>query len=150
MAIYYSASLRGFFDPQIHQPLPADAVKITARRHADLLAAQEQGAQIVPDDQGRPVIQEPPADQLRAALTRDIKREARRRIDAISPAWRQLNDLREPGAEGAARFAQIDAVRAASALIEQQLAATPAKALTRFPVRENPLWPQLDDPKAAS
>lgn len=150
MAIYYSARERGFFDPAVHKEIPTDAVKITAKRHAELIAAQEAGAEIVPDARGRPVIREPKADELRAALQRDIKREARRRIEAISPPWRQMNDLREHTEEGTARFARIDAVRAASALIEEQLGKTPATSLPRFPVRDNPLWPQTDSSEAAA
>jgi hypothetical protein len=71
-----------------------------------------------------------------------IKREAERRIEAISPPWRQLNDLREPSDAGAARFAAIDAVRAASDAIEAVLAKAPAAALDGFPVADNPLWPR--------
>lgn len=148
MAVFYSASRRGFFDPAVHQVLPDDAVKITPARHAQLLTAQAQGAQIQPDANGRPQAVFPTRDDMRAALLRDVKREARRRIEAISPLWRQLNDLREGGDAAAVRFARIDAVRGASALIEEQLVTTKAAALDRFPVREHPLWPQTDEDAA--
>lgn len=143
--IFYSASRRGFFDPAIHDPLPDDAVRVTAPRHAALLAAQAEGAQILPDKDGRPRAVFPSRPDLRAALLRDVKREARRRIEAISPVWRQLNDLREGGDDAAVRFARIDAVRAASQLIELQLAEVPAAALDGFPVADNPLWPETDN-----
>lgn len=144
MAIFYSPSLRGFFDPKIHDPMPEDAVRVAAKRHAELLAAQEAGGEIVPDTKGRPAIRRPGAEELRTALLAQVKREASRRIEAISPVWRQLNDQREPSEAGTRRFALIDAVRSASTLIEDQLDATPVKALESFPVRDNPLWPQID------
>ena len=49
------------------------------------------------------------ADSLVAA----IKAEAGRRIEAIAPLWRQINDITDPGAPGAAdRAASIAAIRA--------------------------------------
>lgn len=61
----------------------------------------------------------------RAQLAGAIKAEAARRIEAIAPAWRQMNDLREPSPEGAARFAAIDEVRTwSNALEARALAAT--------------------------
>lgn len=44
-----------------------------------------------------------------------VKAEARRRIMAIAPEWRQLNAIRE---SETAIFAKIDAIRAASDAIE--------------------------------
>lgn len=70
-------------------------------------------------------------EQDRQELVRAIKSAAARRIEAISPAWRQLNDMREPSESGAARFAAIDAVRAWSDDLERQaLAATTEQGLT--------------------
>lgn len=43
-----------------------------------------------------------------------VKAEAARKIEEISPWWRQQNDMRIPTPEGEARFAQIDAIRAQS------------------------------------
>lgn len=45
----------------------------------------------------------------------DVKAEARRRILAIAPEWRQLNAIRE---NETAIFESIDAIRAASDTIE--------------------------------
>lgn len=143
MTIFYSPSRRGFFDPDVHQRVPEDGVRIRPSRHRELLAAQEQGAQIVPDREGRPELRWPArtvADR-RAELLRRVKGEARRRIDAISPTWRQLNDLRDPTLDGAARFAAIDAIRAASAGLEEQVAGLTGDDLNRFAVRDNPDWP---------
>ncbi|MFY9350387.1 MAG: hypothetical protein WAO77_08570 [Sphingobium sp.] len=144
MALFYSASTPGFFDDAIHAHLPPDAVRISAARHAELLAAQAGGAMIVAGERGRPRIhRDPPslADR-RAAAIRRVKREAARRIEAISPPWRQLNDLREPGDAGAARFAAIDAVRAASGAIEAAIATLGADALEPLDIAAHPLWPE--------
>lgn len=147
MTVLYSPSARGFFDRALHKTLPADVVEIDAARHAELLAGQAEGAEIAPCARtGRPQAQRrrlSVADR-RAALLREIKREAARRIEAVAPLWRQLNDLREPGAAGSERFARIDMIRAASDAIERQLAGAAGKTLAGFPVRENPLWPEFD------
>mgnify|MGYP003336485490 CR=1 FL=1 len=140
MKIYYSAERRGFFSPSCHAELPADAVRVSAARHAELISAQERGAQIIPDARGRPELQFPSERPQRDILARQIKREAARRIAAISPAWRQMNDLRTPSAEGAARFAAIDAVRASSTDVEAALAATDDVALAKFDVANHPAW----------
>lgn len=63
----------------------------------------------------------------RRELVRAIKSAAARRIDAISPAWRQLNDMREPTETGAARFAALDAVRAWSNELEQKALSAPTE-----------------------
>lgn len=65
-----------------------------------------------------------------AMLNTEIKAEAARRIEAISPQWRQTTDLREPSEAGATRFAAIDEVRAWSNLLEREA----AKALSHAAV----------------
>lgn len=56
-------------------------------------------------------------------LIASIKAEAARRIEAIAPLWRQINDLAEPQAVGAAeRRAAIDEIRAWSNQAEAMLA----------------------------
>lgn len=142
--IFYSASHQGFFDPDLHQ-LPEDAVPITARRHAQLLRGQDEGGQIVPGKDGLPQIEglKPAVADLRKAAIRQTKREASRRITAISPVWRQMNDLRDPSAEAQARFAALDAVRAASALIEAQAAKLSAARLAEFDIAHHPFWPEF-------
>lgn len=146
MGISYSASTSGFYDSDIHgENVPADAVPISPARHAELLDAQAEGARIVPGKGGRPAIDNrpPPAAERRAALTLAIRREAARRIEAISPLWQQLNDLRDPGSDGASiRFAAIDDVRVASNAIEAEMRALPAGDLANFSIATNPAWPQ--------
>lgn len=153
MAIHYSASRHTFLDDRIHD-LPADAVPVTRARHRALLDAQGSGATIVADDKGHPRISRPRVTSsiLREQLTRAVKREAARRIEAIAPLWRQLNDLRArgPGAEPYAdwpqdvreRFLAIDAVRAASGAIEDDIATLSLAALKALDVAGHPAWPE--------
>jgi len=56
MTIYYSKTNQAFYDNQIHNVLPEDAVEITAEYHATLLAGQAQGKTIMPGKDGKPVL----------------------------------------------------------------------------------------------
>ena len=60
MTIFYSKTTGGFYDNQIHNILPEDAVKITAEYHATLLAGQAQGKTIMPGKDGKAVLAEQP------------------------------------------------------------------------------------------
>lgn len=146
MAILYSASAQGFFDEAIHADLPADAVKISRARHAELLAAQATGATIVAADNGRPVILRLTTTlaNRRAAAVLRVKRHAARLIDAFAPAWRQLNDLRAPSPAGAARFALVDAIRAASDAIEREIAAMSAVQIDALSIPDHAAWPPVE------
>ncbi|MGW8202637.1 hypothetical protein ACWGM0_08815 [Sphingomonas bisphenolicum] len=143
MQIFYSAQSAGFYADGIHAAIPADAVKISGARHAELLAAQADGAAIVAGHDGRPKIQraKPTIDERRAAAIRHVKREAARRIEAVAPVWRQLNDQRAPSAQGEARFAAIDALRAASDHIEAAILAAGAADLDALDIAHHPFWP---------
>lgn len=147
MPIFYSSSCRGFFDPDVHGSLPDDALPINAKRHRELIAGQEQGARIEPGEDGRPRLAWPDRSiaTRRARLVARIKREAGRRIEHISPRWRQLNDIRTPSEDGALRFARIDAVRAASTEIEAQVRCVAAADLEAFPVPDHPFWPEFGE-----
>lgn len=144
MALYYSASTPGFFDDAIHTSIPNDAAAITPARHRALLAAQAEGATIVAGPEGRPLIHRPrpTIGQRRATLTAQTRKEAARRIDAVSPIWRQMNDQRHPSASGEARFAAIDAIRTASDTIEAIIMTSGDDALTAFGVAAHPAWPK--------
>lgn len=143
MALYYSASAHGFFDDALHAVIPADARPVTAARHRELLDAQATGATIEAGDNGKPRIRRPVVTTAmrRVALARQVKRETARRIEAVAPIWRQLNDQRAPSPAGAARFAAIDAIRAASDAIEAEIDQLGADALAGFAVADHPLWP---------
>lgn len=68
MAVFYSATARGFFDPNGSAPIPEDAVEITAAQHEALLTGQEGGREIVPDESGLPVLTDPVPPSLAEVL----------------------------------------------------------------------------------
>jgi hypothetical protein len=144
--LLYSPSANAFFDPALHQAMPEDATQRVSRsRHAALMAAQADGSVITSDARGRPVAKRtrPVAAALptNAEVAAAVRAEAQRRILAVSPLWRQLNDIRNPSDAGAARFVQIDALRSVCRVIERDVAETAATALPDFPVADHPLWP---------
>lgn len=58
----YSQVMNGFYDEAIHgDNIPSDAVEITAEEHAALLEGQSQGKLIQADENGYPILAEPPA-----------------------------------------------------------------------------------------
>jgi hypothetical protein len=145
MTMKYRASARGFFDSDLHRTIPEDAVTVPARRYAALLAGQAEGHEIVADARGRPQLrslQPQTVEAAMAACVHAIRQEAARRIDQRFPVWKQLNALRENRDPG---FHEIDAIRAASNLIEGQMRelTDPAK-VAAFPVIDNPLWPVFE------
>lgn len=103
MTIYYSAGTGGFYDPMIHDALflceehvntdqetgetidrwceytpdpsgpIADAVEITSEEQAALLAGQSAGQRIVADENGRPVLADPPPIDNRHARIAELK-----------------------------------------------------------------------------
>lgn len=146
--ILWSASTRGFYLPDVSSHIPKDSVLVDASVHADCMAQLAAGGALMCcPETGGPIaapLAIAPADR-RAALVRAIKAEACRRIDLVSPIWRQLNDLRASNDEAAARFSAIDAIRTASNTIEELVAAADDRALADFPVAANPLWPNFGD-----
>jgi hypothetical protein len=66
MTLYYSASTNGFYDDTIHiaEQIQANAKEITLERHTELLNGQSSGKQIVSDNAGFPVLQDPPPAKL--------------------------------------------------------------------------------------
>lgn len=72
MAIFYSASDGGFYDPRITPVDTANMVEITDAYHAQLLAAQNAGAEIAPDANGVPqaVFPAPPTEAEALAAER--------------------------------------------------------------------------------
>ncbi|MGK6323776.1 hypothetical protein ACMGDM_11925 [Sphingomonas sp. DT-51] len=149
MPIHYSATHNAFFDARLHAELPADAVPIDAAEHAALLEAQSAGKEIRAGDDGRPTARAPreTGEQLRARLLAAVKAEAARRIHAVAPLWRQLNDARDlataPGERRAAierRFAAIDGLRAASNRLEAALSAMTPRQLARVDLIDDSHW----------
>ena len=84
--MYYSKSTGGFYDREIHgDNIPADAVEITPEQHAALMAGQAEGKVIAADENGYPILQDPPpptTDQM--AATARAKRD--RLIESVR--WR--------------------------------------------------------------
>jgi hypothetical protein len=149
--IFFSPSTRGFYSAEIHgEAIPADSVRITARRHQQLLEAQSAGAVIEAAPRG-PVARfvKPTLETSRAAAVRGVKRQARRRILAIAPYWRQLNDLAVIALPDAAltgwdaamqRRQAIDDVRVASDRLEVAIAAMSAEQLAAFDAGDDAHW----------
>jgi hypothetical protein len=60
MDYYYSPSTNGFYVTEIHGTnIPEDAVAITSQQHAELLFGQASGQQIIPDENGFPILIQP-------------------------------------------------------------------------------------------
>ena len=59
--MFYSPTTGGFYTREIHgDNIPADAVEITIEEHQALLEGQSMGKVIVADENGRPILQDPP------------------------------------------------------------------------------------------
>lgn len=60
--MFYSKQTNGFYVHEIHgDNIPADAVAITYEYHTALLQGQSRGKCITADENGHPVLQDPPA-----------------------------------------------------------------------------------------
>lgn len=158
MSIFFSPSTRGFYLSALHgEAMPADVQRITAARHARLLEDQAAGAEIVATPRG-PIAHFPKVGlaDIRAAAIAAVKRQARTRILAIAPHWRQLNDVAaiataalQLGATmttnvdvdaALGRRRAIDGIRAASGRIEERLAAMTAAELEAFDPGDDTHW----------
>jgi hypothetical protein len=60
----YAQSTGGFYHIDIHEVIPSDAVSITAQEYAALLDSQASGKLIAADEQGRPVLVDPPQEPV--------------------------------------------------------------------------------------
>lgn len=78
---------------------------------------------------------------LHGAAIADVKREAARRIDAVMPVFKQINALRlDPlSHKNCEAFAQIDTIRSASDIIEQDV--MDSEAPDAVPINSHPAWP---------
>jgi hypothetical protein len=81
--MFYSKTTGGFYDSAIHgDSIPVDSVEISAEQHAALIEGQSQGKRIVADENGFPVLADPPPPteaELVAEAWRGIKTERERR-----------------------------------------------------------------------
>lgn len=101
--MFYSASTAGFYAIEIHgDNIPADAVEITPEQHAALLQGQSVGKVIAADENGYPVLIDPPqptteqlADTARAERDRLIE-SVRWRIERHSDELALGSEPTEP------------------------------------------------------
>jgi hypothetical protein len=160
---YWSPS-HGFQTRATHGAgIPPEAVRIKPSRHRDLVAAQAAGAEIYAGKGGRPYIRRPREnlEHRRAFVRQCVKREARRRILAIAPEWRQANDnaalamaalqlsaTMTTGVDTSgpiSRRAAIDALRAVSDQVEQRLEAMNGAELEAFDPSADLHWSPRDE-----
>lgn len=75
MGLYFSSAAGGFFDDEIHDPLPASARPVTRERHAELMHLQGQGKVIAANVDGDPIAIDPPLPdaETRLATIRAIR-----------------------------------------------------------------------------
>ena len=76
--MFYSKSTGGFYTREIHgDNIPADAVEITAEQHSELIEGQSQDKRIVADENGFPVLVDPPPptpEQIVAQYTAAVQK----------------------------------------------------------------------------
>ena len=108
--IYYSASTNGFYDKAIHgDSIPEDAVEITSEEHAALLEGNAAGKVIVADEDGKPVLQDPPApthEQLLATAEAQRATAYREEADPLFFKYQRGEATKE---EWLAKIAEIKA-----------------------------------------
>lgn len=108
MTIFYSKSTGGFYDDQIHNVLPGDAVEITAEYHAALLAGQAQGKTIMPGKDGKPVLTLPAPSHLHQWNGKEwvLDKAAASQLlaEAIDQGTKAINDLVDEAYRHVTRF----------------------------------------------
>lgn len=88
--MYYSKQTGGFYAQEIHgDNIPSDAMEITAEQHAELLQGQSEGKRIEADENGYPILVDPPAP-----TAEQLAAHARSKRDALlrSTDWTQVPD----------------------------------------------------------
>ena len=77
-SVFYSPTTGGFYTAEIHgDNIPADAVEITVEEHQALIEGQSLGKRIVADENGRPILQDPPPpspEQIVAQYTAAVQK----------------------------------------------------------------------------
>lgn len=76
--MFYSKNTGGFYDTAIHgNNIPADAVGITTEEHTTLLEGQAQGKVISADNNGKPILKDPPkptAEEIIASFAAGVQK----------------------------------------------------------------------------
>lgn len=138
---YFSKTTRGFYYSGVHTSIPEDAVRISDQKYRELMESQASLGEIQYDDDGMPVpAKKPDSEELRRIFVNQIKEEAHRLILKVSPIWQQLNDLRIHTDAGQRRFDEIDRIRKASNLIEEEMINLSDEELDRFTPVDHPLF----------
>lgn len=84
----FSKSTLGFYDPKIHgKDVPHDCVEITKERHIELITGQSSGMVISSDENGAPVLLDPPSQSfgdLLAAAKEELRTIRKGMLDAVT------------------------------------------------------------------
>ena len=111
--MFYSKSTGGFYTREIHgDNIPTDAVEITEAEHAALLEGQAQGKRIVADENGYPVLQDPPAltlDEAKQVKLAEINAVCDAEIGAIKATYPDTEVMSWDKQEREARALVLDA-----------------------------------------
>ena len=111
--MHYSPSHNSFYLPEIHgDNIPTDAVEITEAEHAALLEGQAQGKRIVADENGYPVLQDPPAltlDEAKQVKLAEINAVCDAEIGAIKATYPDTEVMSWDKQEREARALVLDA-----------------------------------------
>ena len=68
MSMFYSAQNGGFYDTDVHETIPSDAVPISKELYQHLLSGAAAGLSVVADQDGIPRLSDPPtSEEIRAA-----------------------------------------------------------------------------------
>lgn len=126
---------------------PKDAVDVSGEEHAALfpMGEPQRGIETGPD--GRPRHKTTSIEDRRRSTIWSVKSEAARRIDAVMPMFKQINALRLDALshENCEAFAQIDQIRSASDIIEQDV--MDSEAPEAVPINSHPAWPHESEQK---
>lgn len=92
--MFYSKKTGGFYTREIHGAnIPADAVEITTEQHAALIDGQSQGRRIVADQNGFPVLADPPPP-TEAELVAQYESALDAHLDAVAKSYRYADRTR--------------------------------------------------------
>ena len=143
MTHWYSPSRRGFgLIIWGKKKRPKDAIDISAEEHAALFPPGQPTREIETGPDGKPRWKLASIDDQRADAIFAVKAEAKRRIEAVLPLHKQMNAMRVGGPDADAAFQKIDAIRAASNLIEKDIA--DSEMPLDVPVTDHPAWLEFD------
>ena len=87
MAVFYSKTTNGFYDPEIHgDKMPVDVVSITGEYHIELLTEQSNGKLVQSDEKGYPVAIDRPKPSNEKLMSL-YKKAASANLDDVAKNW---------------------------------------------------------------